>query len=725
MLKKILFSIIVLSAFLLGTSVIYGWSAPSSSFPFGKTIAPLNTTSLNQEIIGSLEIVGGMFESEGETILGGKTGINTENPSSALDIFGNVRVDGPEGELVSNQILFGIDQNTDNYFGFSDFVNFNDETPDLEKNYWTNEAEAQLVGDTCPDGDITNPYICQTGENTGSEGCRDIAKGTKDGDNAWFQQQVYCTSADDTGLLHKLTNINGTIKFLNNRDGDFLPNLIIGDDGKAGIGVDSQGIDTDARLTIGGNGILKTDGIKFNDGSEQTSAEGSLPEGTVSFFDNDGSYDSNNGCPAGWYNLNEHAGGRYVVGTVSGGTPGAMVGNSLSNLENRPAGNHQHNVSIKKHSHLYRYYGDEGTSVKNPNGNNGSPVDTTDGGKKMVSSKTWITLGSSKEYGATLDENNNSYSAIKDGTPAPYVQYNLCHKGEPYWDGTGKYNDNDIYPKSWILYKPYEPQTPLPDSAEDTCDGDVNNQHFCSTEFQSAYSCFDIKKESESLYVGRDLSCGENIATDWTSSQTFYSNSDLPKDSCPGSHEYKPYTCTGVETSNCYDVAVVPVPFFFDAYKTRKVTCAGSGDYGNWGNYKTIDPATVAPNTTEDICDGDVNNQYACGLYDEDSCLDIKRDTDGSEGDGWYKGTVVCNQPRLLPVDAEDNYGNYSCTSTAIPLPPDHDLMPYDSDYTSDLCPSGINGTYYEVARYSLGTGVCNSSEPFGIRIVTCSSYDD
>ncbi len=48
-------------------------------------------------------------------------------------------------------------------------------------------------------------------------------------------------------------------------------------------------------------------------------------------------------CPSGWTELTS-ARGRYIVGLPSGGTLAGTTGTALSNLENRPVGQHTHGI---------------------------------------------------------------------------------------------------------------------------------------------------------------------------------------------------------------------------------------------------------------------------------------------------------------------------------------------------------------------------------------------
>src|SRR3954465_2365452 len=70
---------------------------------------------------------------------------------------------------------------------------------------------------------------------------------------------------------------------------------------------------------------------------------GDVPAGAVSFF-------TKKGCPGGWKEYSALS-GRYVVGLPSGGTAKQAVGVALSNGENRPVGQHTHDISDPGHSH--------------------------------------------------------------------------------------------------------------------------------------------------------------------------------------------------------------------------------------------------------------------------------------------------------------------------------------------------------------------------------------
>ncbi len=125
-----------------------------------------------------------------------------------------------------------------------------------------------------------------------------------------------------------------------------------------------------------------------------------MPTGAVLYF-------NLSSCPAGWSPLNA-AQGRYLVGLPSGGSLGAAVGNSLSNLENRPVGRHTHAVSDPGHSHgIEQVSGSDGITWSLSRGASGTSFiqSTTD--------TTGIAINNSGDV---------------NGTNAPYLQLLVCEK---------------------------------------------------------------------------------------------------------------------------------------------------------------------------------------------------------------------------------------------------------------------------------------------------------
>ena len=71
----------------------------------------------------------------------------------------------------------------------------------------------------------------------------------------------------------------------------------------------------------------------------------SVPQGMVSFF-------ARESCPKGW-TQDSRATGRYIVGTDNSpvGEVNDTVGTALTDNENRPAGNHTHDITDPQHTH--------------------------------------------------------------------------------------------------------------------------------------------------------------------------------------------------------------------------------------------------------------------------------------------------------------------------------------------------------------------------------------
>ena len=121
-----------------------------------------------------------------------------------------------------------------------------------------------------------------------------------------------------------------------------LSRFTIDASGNVGIGTTTP----TAKLQIGGTAGV--DGIRFPDGTLQTTAGGGsgggngsgVPIGTIAFFEG--------ACPSGWTEYTNLR-GRYVVGVPSGGTVAGTVGTALSNLGNRMLNQvpeHLHKINI-------------------------------------------------------------------------------------------------------------------------------------------------------------------------------------------------------------------------------------------------------------------------------------------------------------------------------------------------------------------------------------------
>jgi len=122
-----------------------------------------------------------------------------------------------------------------------------------------------------------------------------------------------------------------------------------------------------------------------------------IPSNAVMFF-------ATSTCPSGWTEFTDGR-GRYIVGVPSSGTLAGTVGTALTNLENRPVGQHTHTINDPGHTHS----GD--TNLY------GSGSDAGGGDSYM-----WWGLGESNS-GVSINA-----SGTVAGTNAPYIQYLICQK---------------------------------------------------------------------------------------------------------------------------------------------------------------------------------------------------------------------------------------------------------------------------------------------------------
>jgi len=135
--------------------------------------------------------------------------------------------------------------------------------------------------------------------------------------------------------------------------------------------------------------------------SEQSAAGGSgvaVPSGVIAYFDGIA-------CPAGWSPVTI-AEGRYLVGLRPSGTLGGFQGTPLTNLEDRPVGQHTHSINQSPHSHTYVPPVALGTG----SGNSSAKV------------------GGAAQTSADLISISINNSGSTPGTNAPYVQYLVCKK---------------------------------------------------------------------------------------------------------------------------------------------------------------------------------------------------------------------------------------------------------------------------------------------------------
>jgi hypothetical protein len=146
-------------------------------------------------------------------------------------------------------------------------------------------------------------------------------------------------------------------------------------------------------------------------GPAGSSSGGSAPSGAIMFFDL-------GTCPSGW-TAYENARGRYLVGMNNGGTLGVGVGNALSDLENRPVGQHSHGVTDPGHTHTIN---GSGSSLQVPNAivsfNGRGTMSTLPG-----ATSAFTTGINPATTGITIDP-----AGSVAGTNAPFVQLLACQK---------------------------------------------------------------------------------------------------------------------------------------------------------------------------------------------------------------------------------------------------------------------------------------------------------
>jgi len=167
----------------------------------------------------------------------------------------------------------------------------------------------------------------------------------------------------------------------------------------------SVGISSSApvsKLAVEG-GTITASGFVIS-GTGKFEGDGASPSKTIIFY-------AGTTCPSGWAEI-VAARGRYLVGLNSGGNLAAVVGDDLSDQENRPAGQHIHTTNMNDPGHLH--------SVTRTTTDNCSP--NGGGNPNSVSSRNT----SSNTTGISVTLNNPTGSIA--GTPAPYIQYLVCEK---------------------------------------------------------------------------------------------------------------------------------------------------------------------------------------------------------------------------------------------------------------------------------------------------------
>ena len=129
------------------------------------------------------------------------------------------------------------------------------------------------------------------------------------------------------------------------------------------------------------------------------------PQGAVMFY-------NLSSCPTGWTELTAGR-GRYVVGLPASGTLAGTAGTALSNLENRPVGQHNHPVTDPGHGHTQRGWQQVAGSAYGWNVQTNVGPGYTDYALTTASTTTGFTI-------------NNTGNVA--GTNAPYIQLLVCQK---------------------------------------------------------------------------------------------------------------------------------------------------------------------------------------------------------------------------------------------------------------------------------------------------------
>lgn len=288
----------------------------------------------------------------------GSVGIGTASPGSALDVAGTVQLRGASGGI-------GL------YVDSSGNVGIGTSSP---------SEKLRIFGGVRIWG---NMKIGPIGPITSGEGSEYIYGGSADGlliNGYNLAPYLGYKRIGDIAVVSSDVSA-GELRFLTT-PGNLNPSverMRITYDGKVGIGTASPS----EKLTVVGTIESKSGGIKFPDGTTQTTAaSGGIPSGSIMFF-------NLASCPTGWTEYTS-AQGRYIVGLPSGGTLAATVGTALSNQENRATGAHSHGISVGG------FYANYGSLVGTANG-------------------------------AYTTMNTNSSGSVA-GTNAPYIQLLVCQK---------------------------------------------------------------------------------------------------------------------------------------------------------------------------------------------------------------------------------------------------------------------------------------------------------
>jgi hypothetical protein len=131
-----------------------------------------------------------------------------------------------------------------------------------------------------------------------------------------------------------------------------------------------------------------------------TAAWSPIPTGAVMFFNLPA-------CPSGWTELVQGR-GRYVVGVPGGGTLLGTAGTALTNVEDRPVGQHAHTVTDPGHAHSYV--------------NNG--IFQAYCGSNFCQTQ----YGAAQTTGTSTTGLSVDPAGAVPGTNAPYIQLLMCQK---------------------------------------------------------------------------------------------------------------------------------------------------------------------------------------------------------------------------------------------------------------------------------------------------------
>jgi hypothetical protein len=194
------------------------------------------------------------------------------------------------------------------------------------------------------------------------------------------------------GGAYAVTAAKNSVKSSSIKDGQ-VKSEDVADDGLTGTDINESTL-------VGVTGPPGKDGTNGTDGTSSTA-----PTGAVMFF-------NLATCPSGWTELTAGR-GRYLVGRPSGGTLAGTAGTALTNLENRPVGQHSHTITDPQHFHTFTMPWGDANPVSNQLGM--TRVDSVGGSPGFVTDN--------KASGITV---NNAGSVA--GTNAPYIQLLVCQK---------------------------------------------------------------------------------------------------------------------------------------------------------------------------------------------------------------------------------------------------------------------------------------------------------